>query len=199
MVAVSERGFFGALGARAVALRDEAADYCEGRSPWLRAALAAYLAYAGVRYMQDPLYVSLFDGITLVFHEMGHLLARPFGRTIYILGGSLMQLFVPTFAAGYLLLRQRDWFGLAVGMAWLGFSGWNLATYIADANKENLPLAAMSPGKPEHDWANLLTQWHLLNSCEAIASAVRVAAFSVWGVAMALAAWLIVRMIRLRA
>jgi hypothetical protein len=163
-----------------------------------RAMLAAYLAYTGVRYMTDDFHVSLFDGITLVFHEIGHLVCMGLGHTLYILGGSAMQLAVPTFAAVYLLVRQKDWFGFAVGLAWLGFSGWNLATYIADANKERLPLASMSPGIPKHDWATLLTEWHYLNSCDAIATWVRACAFSVWTVSMALSAWLIARMIRWR-
>ncbi len=173
-------------------------EYCEGKSPWWRAAVAVFLAYIGVRYMADDFYVSLFDGLTLGVHEAGHIVCRSLGRTMYILGGSLMQLAVPAFCAAYLLLRQRDWFGLSFGLSWLSFSGWNLATYIADANKENLPLATLSPNKPDHDWATLLTQWHLLNSCEAIASGVRVAAFSVWVLSMALAAWVVFRIVRLR-
>jgi hypothetical protein len=187
--------------ARAVAIYDDAAGYCEGRSAvgcTARAALAVFLAYTGVRYLRDPFFVSLFDGITLVFHEMGHLVCKGLGHTIYILGGSVMQLLVPTAAAVYLLVRQRDWSGFAVGMAWLSFSGFNLATYIGDANKENLPLASMSPEMPKHDWATLLTEWHVLNSCDRFATALRVAAFFVWITAMALSAWLIVRMIRLR-
>lgn len=197
-----ETGPFARARALGSTILENAAGSCEGKSTagcTARAALAVFLGYTGVRYLRDPFFVSLFDGITLVFHEMGHLVCRGFGHTIYILGGSMAQLVVPTAAAIYLLVRQRDWFGFAVGMAWLSFSGFNLATYIADANKENLPLASLSPEMPSHDWATLLTEWHVLNSCDTIATVVRVFAFSVWVAAMALSAWLVARMIRLRA
>ncbi len=199
---MKENGPLARVRALGSAIVENAADSCEGKSTvgcTARGALAVFLGYTGVRYLYDPFFVSLFDGITLVFHEMGHLVCKGFGHTIYILGGSLMQLIVPTAAAIYLLIRQRDWFGFAVGMAWLSFSGFNLATYIGDANKENLPLASMSPEMPQHDWATLLTEWHMLNSCDTIATVVRVLACSVWAAAMALAAWLVVRMTRERA
>jgi hypothetical protein len=149
--------------------------------------------------VEDPLYNSWFAGLTLVIHEAGHLVCRGLGDTMYVLGGSLLQLLVPAFVAAYLLLFQRDWFGFAVGLAWLGLSGWNLATYVADASRQDLPLASLSPSVPEHDWAKLLTQWHLLNDCDAIASGVRVFAFAAWAMAMALGVWVLVTMARNRA
>lgn len=178
-------------------LRDDVADYCRDRSPWPRAALAVYLVYAGVRHLADPLYRSWFAGITLVFHEMGHIVFAPFGRTMMLLGGSITQLLVPFAAGAYLLLRQRDCFGLAVGQSWLAFSTWDLATYIADANKEQLPLVSMGENA-EHDWSTLLTQWHLLNACDGIATATRGVAFLLWATAMAATAWMLWRMVRAR-
>lgn len=177
------------------ALRDDALVYCEGKSPWPRAAFGVYLGYVGIRHLQDPLYRSWFAGITLVFHEMGHILFMPFGRTLMLLGGSILQLVAPAAAAVYLLLRQRDWFGFAVGQSWLAFSTWELATYIEDANKERLPLVSMG-GTPEHDWSTLLTQWHLLNACDLLATMTRVVAFFLWIAAMALVTWLVVTMAR---
>lgn len=177
------------------ALRDNAVDYCQGRSPWARGVLALYLAYAGVRHVADPLYRSWFAGITLVFHELGHIVFAPFGRTLMLLGGSIMQLLIPLAAGAYLLLRQRDWFGLLVGQSWLAFSTWELATYIDDANKERLPLVSMG-GVPEHDWSTLLTDWHLLNSCGTIASVTRGVAFLLWASAMAATTWLLWHMAR---
>lgn len=177
------------------ALRDDAEEWCEGKSPWLRAALAIYLAYAGVRHVADPFYRSWFAGITLVFHEMGHIVFAPLGNTLMLLGGSIMQLLVPAAAALYLLFRQRDWFGLTVSQSWLAFSTWELATYIDDANKEQLPLVSLG-GVPEHDWSTLLTQWHMLNACETIAMATRGVAFLAWAPAIAFAGWLLYRMAR---
>lgn len=170
--------------------RSDARAWCDGRALVPRAALAAYLAYAGVRHMADPLYRSWFAGITLAFHELGHVIFAPLGRTWMLLGGSLTQLAVPAAAALYLLLRQRDWFGLSVGGAWLAFSTWELATYVGDAAREELPLVGLS-GAVEHDWSALLTGWRLLNHCDALATALRSLATSVWIASLALAAWLL--------
>ncbi len=167
--------------------------WCEGRNPYLRAALLAYLAYGGVRHLADSHFATWFAGITLIFHEMGHLLFAPFGNTLHILGGSIMQLLIPTAAAVYLLLWQRDYFGFAVGGAWLSFALWELALYVWDAPRETLPLAGFSD-HPQHDWATLLTQWHLLNSSDTIAFCLRGAALVTWTLSIAFGAWLCWRM-----
>lgn len=176
-------------------MRDDAVDWCEGKRVWPRAALLAYLLYAGVRHVASPTYRSWFAGITLAFHEMGHIVFLPLGRTMTILGGSLTQLIVPSAAAIYLLVKQRDYFGVAVGGAWWSFSAFELATYIGDASHEELALVGFS-GNPEHDWSTLLTQWHLLNSDAAIATTVRVFAFVVCAASIALGGWLCVKMAR---
>ncbi len=178
-------------------LRSDAEEWTEGRSAPLRLPLLAYLLYAGIRHLLDPMYRSWFAGITLVFHEVGHIVFALFGRTIAILGGSIMQVLVPTAAAIYLLLRQRDFFGFAVGGAWFSYSLWEMATYMADANQEALPLVGFSD-HPEHDWGTLLTQWHLLNWCDTFATVVRVLAFLAWGSSMLLGGWLCWRMWRNR-
>ena len=90
----------------------------------------------------------------------------------------------------YLLLRQRDWFGLVAGGAWLSFSTFELATYVADANKGNLALVGFGDNVL-HDWDTLLTQWHVLNHCEAFAFAFRVMAVAVSFGALALGGWLL--------
>jgi hypothetical protein len=187
---------FAQLSARLESLSEDAREWCDGRSPWLRAALTGYLAYGGVRHIADSNYETWFAGITLVFHEMGHIVFMPFGRTMTVLGGSLMQLLVPSAASAHLLLRQRDWFGLTVGLSWLSFSVWGLATYVADANKESLALVSLGGGVPEHDWSTLLTQWHVLNSCDTYAFALRVCAVLIWAFALALSLWLLRNMLR---
>ncbi|MFW5739517.1 MAG: hypothetical protein ACOC1F_04045 [Myxococcota bacterium] len=173
----------------AAALRADALDWAEGRQALFRLPLLGYLLYAGVRHLLDPMYRSWFAGITLVFHEMGHIVFSLFGRTLMLLGGSIFQLTIPLAAGAYLLLRQRDYFGVTVGGAWLSYAAWELATYVDDANKERLGLVGFSD-HPEHDWSALLTDWRLLNHCETIAAFVRVGAFAVWAASMLLGAWL---------
>lgn len=173
-----------------IELRVEAETWAEQRSPWLRGSLWLYLAYALLRHMADPLYRSWFAGLTLVVHEGGHLLFMPFGRTLMLLGGSVMQLFVPAFVAGYLLLRQRDWFGATVGLSWLSFSSFELATYIGDANKGRLALVGMGDNVI-HDWDALLTQWHLLNQSDTFAALTRLGGGALGLVSAAFGAWLV--------
>ena len=148
-----------------------------------RALLAIYLGYAGVRHMTNPLYGSWFSGITLAFHEMGHIVFIPLGRTMTIAGGSIMQLLVPLAAAIYLLKKQDDWFGFGVGLSWLSFATFELATYVGDAARMELPLVGFGGGY-HHDWATLLTEWRVIDHCDAIATCVRVLAGAVWLFAM---------------
>ncbi len=170
-------------------LKLDAELWCDDRSPWARLALLAYLAYAGVRHLLEPMYRSWFGGITLAFHEAGHMIFAGLGNTMMLLGGSIMQVLVPLVAAVYLLVRQGDYFGFGVGACWLSYALWELALYIWDAAREELPLVGFSDD-PQHDWGTLLTQWGILNSCDTIAFVVRVLATLIWGGAIVLGAWL---------
>lgn len=143
------------------------------------------------------MYRSWFAGLTLVIHEFGHLLFAPFGQTLMLLGGSITQVTAPVLVAAYLLFRQGDWFGLAVGLAWLSFSSFELATYVGDANKGQLPLVGFG-SDVLHDWDTLLTQWHLLNHCDTFATLLRVGAAVVGLSSLGFALWLLVSMHRAR-
>lgn len=97
--------------------------------------------------------------VNLVFHEAGHMLFMPFGRTLMILGGSLFQVLLPLLLMLAFLSKHRDGFAAAVCLWWAGQSMMDVAPYIADARALRLPLlgggtGADSPGM--HDWANLL-------------------------------------------
>jgi hypothetical protein len=177
------------------ALWEDAKDWSDARSPWGRLPLYLYLVYAGVRHLLDPMYRSWFGGLTLILHELGHLLFSMFGQTLMLLGGSLTQLAAPAIAALYLLFFQRDWFGLVVGASWLSFSTFELATYVADANKNQLALVGFGD-KVLHDWDTLLTQWHLLNHCGTFATLLRIGATLLLAAAVALGGWLLLRMLR---
>jgi hypothetical protein len=180
----------------AAALRDEAKDWAAGRSPAPRAVLLAYLAYAGCEHVKSGIggeYCSWFAGITLAFHELGHLVFLPTGRTWMLLGGSIFQLLVPAAAGLYLLFKQHDWFGVSVCGVWLSTSLFELATYIDDANRLNLPLVGLGDDVL-HDWETLLTQWHLLNQAQLIAAATHALAIAVWAASMMFGAWLLLQM-----
>ena len=123
---------------------------------------------------------------------MGHIVFIPLGRTMTIAGGSIMQLLVPLAAAIYLLKKQGDWFGLGVGLAWLSFSTFELATYIGDAARMELPLVSFGGGY-HHDWTTLLSEWRIIDHCDAIATAVRVFGGAVWLSAMILMGYVVVK------
>lgn len=177
-------------------LRDDLELWLDERDDWIaRGLLLLYLAYGLVRHIADPLYRTWFGGITLAFHEMGHILFMFFGHTLMVAGGSIMQLFIPTVAAFYLLKKQNDWFGFIVGMSWLSFSMFELATYIGDAAREELPLVSMGGGY-HHDWSMLLTQWHLLNQCDGIALAVRIFAGLIGFAAIGSGGFMVVKIAR---
>lgn len=170
------------------AARDDARDWCRGRSWIPRLPLLLYLAYAGVKHLGDETYSSLFGAITFGIHELGHVVFAPLGEFMSIAGGSICQIAAPI-AAGFVLLRQRDWFGVAVAAAWLGFSLFNLATYIGDARAQELPLLGLSDD-PLHDWHYLLDAFGMLRLDGAFAFLTRVGGFLSWAAAMAFGGWL---------
>jgi hypothetical protein len=176
----------------------EAELWCEDKSPWPRLPLLAYLAYAGVRHLWTATYQSWFSGITLAFHEMGHIVFSGLGNTMMILGGSILQVLVPLVAALYLWLRQGDFFGLAVGGSWLAFSLAELSLYVYDAPREELPLVGFGDD-PQHDWGTLLTRWHVLNHSDTFAFGIRVVAFVIGLSSLALGAALCWQMWKNRA
>ncbi|HXY70814.1 MAG TPA: hypothetical protein VEH62_15335 [Gemmatimonadales bacterium] len=169
--------------------RDDARAWAAGRRWWPRALLLAYLGYAGVRHLTDAEYASIFSGITLAIHELGHVLFGFLGEWLGVAGGSITQLAAPA-AAALVLLRQRDYFGVAVGGAWLSISLSNLAVYVADARAEELPLVSLGGGDVVHDWNYLLGSLHLLPYDTGIAALVRFAALAVLALSVLLGAWL---------
>lgn len=174
---------------------ESARRWAVSRSWHWRALVLAYLVYAASRSLTDADYTSIFSGITLAFHEVGHILFSPFGEVLMIAGGSITQLAIPTAAALYLLLRHEDYFGFAVGGAWLGFSALDLARYIGDARALELPLVSLGP-EAEHDWFYLLSRLGWLRYDTQIAGLVRGLGSLTLFLSIAFGAWLLLVMVR---
>ncbi|HUP45681.1 MAG TPA: hypothetical protein VM779_09230 [Thermoanaerobaculia bacterium] len=173
---------------------DDAAEWARGRMWIPRALLLAYLVYADIRFLRDPLSSTIFSGITFAFHEMGHLLFSFAGHFIGSLMGSGLQVLIPIIVV-IVFYRQSDYFGMAVGGFWLSFSLFEVARYVADARAMELPLVGFTDD-PEHDWHYLLSTMGLLNLDTTIAFLIRVVA-TVSGVAsLAFAVWLLLVMAR---
>ncbi len=95
----------------------------------------------------------------LIFHEAGHILFRPFGEFMTVLGGSLFQILVPVVCAVSFAFQYKNWFGAAVCTWWAGQNLVDVAPYIADARKLTLILLGGKTGAEVegHDWEYILT------------------------------------------
>jgi len=67
-----------------------------------------------------------FDYVNLPFHEFGHLFFAPFGETLSILGGTIMQIAIP-FGIMLNFLYRREPVGFAFSGFWLGENFLNIS------------------------------------------------------------------------
>jgi len=102
----------------------------------------------------------LLDNIDLVIHEAGHVFFSLFGKFICTLGGTLMQIIIPSIIAGF-FFRNNYRTGVQVGLLWLGQNFINISVYAADARAQKLPL--LGGDRVYHDWNYLLDSLGLLN------------------------------------
>ena len=123
-----------------------------------RVGLTIALAMYGVAILAAPESWSFVDNINLPVHETGHLVFAPFGDTLQLLGGSVLQLLLPLAFAAYFTMH-RDEHAASIGIWWVGQNFVNISTYMADAQAMDLPLV----GGGEHDWHVLLEQWGVLS------------------------------------
>ena len=118
---------------------------------------------------------SFLHGVNLPFHEVGHIIFRPFGAFITSLGGTLGQLLMPLICMGVLLLKTRDPFGASVALWWTGENFLDIAPYMNDARAGQLPLLGGNFGHSApygfHDWQYLLTESGLLQYDHVLAKA----------------------------
>jgi hypothetical protein len=172
-------------------LKADALEWCqEDRSLALRLPLLAYGIFLLWKIAFRPQLFTPFDFLNLGIHELGHMVAMPFGEWIGIAGGSIAQLVAPVFGV-WQFLRQRDYFGAAFSLGWLGESLSNLSVYIGDARAQELPLANLFGGDPIHDWNYLLAEANRLQSDGFFADRVRFAGFLCASAFVWLGGWLL--------
>ncbi len=95
----------------------------------------------------------LIDYLNLLIHEGGHGIFKIFGKYIHALGGTLMQIIIPSmFIVFYFIKKQK--FGAQIFLVWLGQNLFNISVYAADARAQKLPL--LGGNKVYHDWTYLL-------------------------------------------
>jgi hypothetical protein len=134
----------------------------------------------------------LMDGVFVPIHEGGHLLFRFFGEFLSIAGGTLLQLGVPIALAIYFLF-QRQAQGVAFCMFFFFEQFLPIATYMADARAQDLPLLTIGNGDYViHDWNYLFSKLGVLPHDIQIAATVR---FIGWIGMLSVAGWLVWRVL----
>ncbi len=102
----------------------------------------------------------LIDTLNLLIHEGGHGVFKIFGKFIYTLGGSLMQVIMPSmFIVDYIINKNK--IGAQVFLVWLGQNLFNISVYATDARAQILPL--LGGNRVYHDWHYILGELGLLN------------------------------------
>ena len=114
-----------------------------------------------------------FDLVFVPIHEGGHLLFRIFGEWIAVAGGTFLQLFVPFALAAHFAFRRQ-----APGTTFCAFFLFEqflpIATYMADARRQELPLLTVGDSEDViHDWFYLFSHAGLLEHDTQVASFIR--------------------------
>lgn len=147
---------------------------------WGRVAVFAGIVAWGWRFMSmdfaaNPFEIgrSFMHNVNLVFHEAGHVIFRPLGWFMTILGGTLGQLLMPAALVVAFVFKFRNTFAASICLWWLGQSFMDTAPYIDDALDQNLVLlgghtGADAPGN--HDWNNILGEFNALERHREFAS-----------------------------
>jgi hypothetical protein len=165
---------------------------------WLRVALLAGLTVwglvlIGLDYRSGEIGSSFLHGPLLVFHEAGHVLFRPLGEWLMVLGGMLGQLLMPAIIVVAFLWKNRDPFGAAIGLWLLGVSLLDVAPYMYDALDPQLMLLSGRTGEDGgHDWIYLFNSMGLLPHAQWIGALTHKLGALVLLLSLAWAAWVLV-------
>jgi hypothetical protein len=133
----------------------------------------------GLRFIFTPMesnYVfnSCWHLVNLPFHEVGHIVFRPFGRLMTSLGGSIAQVLMPLVCLAVFLVKTRDTFAASFTLWWTGENFMDLAPYINDARSLTLPLLGGNTGRTSpygfHDWEFILKETKLLRHDQVLAN-----------------------------
>jgi len=182
-----------------IRLKEQIEEACKGRLWWVRIPFLLFFAYVLVNHLRDPMYCSIFKPLNLGLHELGHIIFRLFGRFLEIAGGSLLQCLVPI-GSVFMFYRQRDFFAIAICLGWLSINLFDVAVYVGDARKMELPL--VSPfgggGYVIHDWNYLLRRMGWLQYDTMLAFILRGFAVIYMLICLVAGAWIIYQMFRLR-
>lgn len=128
------------------------------------------------------------------FHEVGHLVFRPFGELMMNLGGTIGQHAVCVGLGALFLFRNRDPYAAALMLWVLGYSVLAMASYMFDAwNPQMTLLTGRTGDTGGHDWIDIFGDIGLLPRAQPIGRAFHKVAYVVQFAAIGWAAWLVAR------
>jgi hypothetical protein len=190
--------------ARARELALHVPDETEPMAVYARGLLLLAVAVYGVRLvmMDIPAWEmggSFMHLVLLPFHEFGHILFRPFGEFMMLLGGSLFQVMVPLMLGGYFLVKNRDPFAGALMLWWAAAAIVDTAPYIYDAwQPQHILLTGQTGETGPHDFIDTLGDLGLLHRAQPIGRGVHAFGAALMALALSWAAWLLVQQYRVR-
>ena len=162
-----------------------------------RALLLAAIALYGVRLalMDIPSWemaLSLIHLPMVPIHEFGHLLFRPLGEFMTLLGGSLFQVALPLVFGGIFLVKKRDPFGAAVMLWWSAVAIMDVAPYIYDAwEPRHILLTGRTGDTGSHDFIDTLGDLGLLHKAQTIGRGAHAFGFALMTISLAWGGWLV--------
>ncbi len=177
-------------------IKSESEEWAEGKFPYFRTLLLLYFLYVFVRHLSDKDYGSIFSGINLGIHELGHVVLSFMPMFITVAAGTLFQLAAPA-ASILVFLKQRDFFALSVSLGWLSTSLFSVSRYAGDAREMELPLVSPFGGEEIiHDWNYMLSKVGLLGAAPAVSALFWILAFLSMALALLWGGYLLIIMFR---
>lgn len=122
--------------------------------------LLPFNLYTPMRVFDLPGILWFTHLMLLYIHEAGHLIFSPFGWTLRIMGGSLMQILVPL--AWYIVALREGSSLKNTALVFTGVSIVDVSIYVKDAGMLQLPLIG-GLSSNHHDWLNLLRDWGMID------------------------------------
>jgi hypothetical protein len=116
-------------------------------------------------FLSNQGHYTWIDNFDLIIHEPGHLFFSFFGETILMMGGTLMQLILPSLLIIY-ALRAHKLFMTQFFMCFLAQNLINISVYAGDAVTMKLHL--VGPPGAKHDWHYLLMKYNMLDMTDDI-------------------------------
>ena len=137
---------------------------------------------------------SLMHAPLLPIHEFGHILFRPFGEFMTLIGGSLLQVALPLVLGGIFLVKNRDPFAAAVTLWWSAVSVLDVAPYAYDAQApQHVLLTGRTGDTGAHDFIDVLGMLGLLTRAQTVGYAMHRFGVAMLIVSIAWAGWIVWR------